>query len=704
MSASPDTIREISQLRSDLHRHSHLYYVLDAPEIGDADYDRLFRRLQELEARYPELADPSSPTVRVGGAPAKGFEQAGHTSRMYSLDNAMGPQDWQAFLDRLLRRRAAPDPVFWLEPKFDGLAVELVYEHGRLTRALTRGDGLTGEVVTNNVRTIVSIPLHLEPHAEKAGIAVPEYLEVRGEVVMTKADFAGLNQAQDEAGGKPFANPRNAAAGSVRQLDPKVTAARRLRFFAYGRGEAVWGPGQVVERSQSFEMNRLRLLGFPVAGEGELVAAGGVWDWFLRLGQRRDELAFEIDGAVAKVDDLDWQDELGFTARAPRFALALKFPPREAETVLERIEVQVGRTGVLTPVARLTPVSVAGVVVANATLHNEDEIKAKDLQEGDTVVVRRAGDVIPEVVRHIPEKRPIGSTAYVFPTVCPSCGSTVDRLPGEAAWRCLNVACPAVALQKLVFFTSKAGLDMEGLGRKWVEIFYTHGLARTPADLFRLDRDALLALPRMGEKSCENMLAAARHALAHASLERLISALGIRQVGARTAATLAEHFEDLDALSRADQAALVALPDIGPEVAASVLAFFHNPGNQALLADFKALGLWPKRPPRAKTAHTPLTGARLVFTGTLPTLSRGEAGKIAKRAGAVVTDSVSAKTDYVVAGEAAGSKLDKAAKLGVKVLGEAEFLALAAERPQDAAASPPDDAASAGDPPQAKLF
>jgi len=666
-------------LKAQLERHNHLYYVLDAPEITDAEYDALFRELKDLEEKHPELTDPNSPTRRVGGAVAQSFASARHRARMYSLDNALTVEEWRAFLERLSRVLPGRQFSFWVDPKFDGLALEVIYEDGRFVRALTRGDGETGEDVTENMRTVRNLPMDIRKRAEAAGLAVPRLLEVRGEVVITKKDFRALNDAQEEAGNKVFANPRNAAAGSVRQLDSRITASRPLRFFAYGLGEVEWPRAAGAQGAEWLThhaaMAGLKAFGFAVAAEGQVADAGEVEALYARLEKDRDGLAFEIDGMVAKLDDLDGQREAGFTARAPRWAVAWKFPPRQAKTVLKKIAVQVGRTGVLTPVALLEPVQIAGVTVSRATLHNEDEVRAKDLREGDTVVVQRAGDVIPEVVRPVLEARPADASIFIFPGVCPACGEPVERLEGEAAWRCLNMSCPAQLMGSLVFFVSKAGLDIEGVGKRWIEVLVERGMVKSPADLFELTEENLLPLDRMGEKLAENFVKSIREAKETASLAKVIGGLGIRQVGTQTARTLAAHFDDLDGLSVAQADELQSLPDIGPEVAGSIRAFFDNPANRELLLRFKTLGLWPRR---VKTAEQGgprqlFAGKRFLFTGTLAGLPRGKAEGMATAQGAVIAGSVSKKLDYLVVGEDPGSKLDKARALGVRILAQDEF-------------------------------
>ncbi|EHJ46688.1 DNA ligase [Solidesulfovibrio carbinoliphilus subsp. oakridgensis] len=678
-----DPRARLAALRDLIHFHNHRYYVLDDPQIEDAAYDALYRELVTLEAAHPELADPNSPTRRVGGAVLPSFDSKAHGLRMYSLDNAMSETEWQDFLTRaankLDREDVAFERTFWVDPKFDGLALEILYEKGVYAGALTRGDGVRGEDVTENVRTVRNVPLDLRPHARQAGLPVPELLEVRGEVVMTRQAFFELNERQREQGGKIFANPRNAAAGSVRQLDSRISASRPLTFFAYGLGRQDWGEAASPWTTHSGVMAGLRSLGLPVASEGRMVEAEGVYPYFQALGLRRQELPFEIDGVVAKVDSLPLQEALGFTDRAPRFALALKFPAHEAETVLRQIDVQVGRTGVLTPVALLEPVSLAGVTVARATLHNEDEIKAKDLREGDTVVVRRAGDVIPEVVKVVLEKRPADAAAFEFPHTCPACGSPAVRDEGAAAWRCVNLACPAMLRRGIAYFVSKAGLDIEGLGQKWVETLIAKGMVKTPADLFSLTEAELLFLDRMAAKSASNFVAAVEAARQKATLQKLIAALGIRQVGTRTARTLADHFRDLDALAAATAEELTALPDIGPEVAASIREFFDNEANRQLVARFKDLGLWPVSEPKPIASAAPLAGKRFLFTGALPDMTREAAQALVEAAGGRIVSSVSKKLDYLVAGTDPGSKLAKAQALGVTVLTPEEFSSLLAE-------------------------
>ncbi len=791
MAVIPEDIRQrVERLRKELHYHNYRYYVLDAPVISDAEYDRMLRELTELENAHPDLFDPSSPTQRVGAAPAEGFAQYRHGLRMYSLDNAMDLEGWREFVvrvgshfeDQLLARleaesqaradgrldsrgrdalrrtvkeglrgllkvsavdlrdgaalpqtltgqeTALPDspslgngnfgafrvlvekavanaaesagalrllaPVralselssstwenlatllgaFWIDPKLDGLAVEVIYEHGRLVRAATRGDGETGEDVTRNMRTVRNLPLVLHDGGD-----VPRYLEARGEVVMRKADFHALNERQAERGEKVFANPRNAAAGSVRQLDPGITAARPLRFFAYGIGLVDWN-GAPGWQGQDEIIAGLARLGFSIPPEARLcghpdeVAAS-----FERLQAGREALPFEIDGLVAKLNSLELQRFLGFTAKAPRWALALKFPAFQAETLLRDIRIQVGRTGVLTPVADLEPVSVGGVTVSSASLHNESYIREKGLLLGDRVLIQRAGDVIPEVVRPLTEKRTGGEREFIFPSICPVCRTEVVPASEERRiWKCVNITCPAVVRQSIIHFVSKAGLDIEGLGRKWVEILIDKGMIKSPADLFTLRKTDLLTLERMGDKSASNVVESVRRARENATLPRLIAALGIPHVGEETSRLLASRFGDLDALATATAAELDALPGISDAIAGAIVEFFENEANRRLLARFKEIGLWPVAASGTQepTAGLPLSGKRVLFTGGLPGMSRSEAEALVAKAGGVAAKSVSKNVDYVVAGESPGSKLDKAYALGLTVIGFEEFTRL----------------------------
>lgn len=668
----------VQYLRTTLEMQNYRYYVLDEPGVADSEYDALFAELQQLEQDYPALDDPASPTRRVGSAPAAQFPPFPHAVPMLSLDNGFAIADFHAFLERVGRLLPSSIPLasleFWVDPKMDGLAVELVYEQGRFVRGGTRGDGEVGEDITQNLRTISSVPLRLR------GEAPPALLEVRGEVVMHREDFAQLNARQAAAGEKTFANPRNAAAGSLRQLDSRITASRPLRFMAYGIGRAEGG-GATWE-SQAQLLHKLQKIGFVIPPEAALCATSQeVESYYQRLATRREILPFDIDGVVVKLNDLALQAELGATSRAPRWALALKFPAHQATTVLRDIQIQVGRTGVLTPVAILEPVSVGGVTVSRATLHNEEMLRKKDVRVGDTVRIQRAGDVIPEVVGPVLDARPVEAAEFVFPEHCPVCGGEAARLPGEAAWRCLNLACPAVRVQALIHFVSKAGLDLEGVGRKWMEIFAEKGLVSTPADLFKLTKENLLQLDRMGEKLAENMLLSISQAK-QPPLRKAITALGIRLVGEQTAKALAKQFESLENLAAASAEDLQAVDDVGPEVAASIHAFFHNPANQELLVNLNAVGFAPVSPTQDKpTASTgtalPLAGKKILVTGSIPGRTREQAKELVEQYGGVPVSSVSRKTDLLVVGEGAGeSKLAKARTLGIEIIPYEEFAAL----------------------------
>lgn len=674
MSRSARTPKDrMTELVTQILHHDYQYYVLDDPEISDAQYDALYRELQDLEGRHPELADPRSPTQRVGPAPLPAFSPFTHSLPMQSLDNGLSLEEWRGFVVRTTRLLSGRPFAFWVDPKLDGLAVEVVYEQGRLVRAGTRGDGSVGEDVSASIRTVRNLPLVLRTGAHNT----PEYLEVRGEVIIPHADFFALNAAQEQAGIKTFANPRNAAAGSVRQLDPRITARRPLRFYAYGLGLVRWPQNQQGWMTQEGIMRGLAELGFAVPALSRLcLTSEDVENHYRRVAEARTTLGYDIDGVVAKINDLDQQETLGSTAKAPRWALAWKFAATQGVTRLNDIQIQVGRTGVLTPVAVLEPVSLAGVTVSRATLHNEDEIRAKDLRIHDHVVVQRAGDVIPEVVRPLVERRTGVEQTFVFPDHCPACSGPTKRLPGEAAWRCQNLSCPAQLKEGLVYFTSKAGLDVEGLGRKWVETLVDNGLVSSPADIFAVTRQDLLSLERMGPKLAENIVKAIARAKENTDLIRFIRALGIRHVGAQTARVLAEYFSDLDALAHAGSEELQQLPDIGPEVAASIRGFFTTPDNRNLLKRFKEIGLWPARTAPAGTTGdkaSPLAGKRVLFTGALPGLSRTEAGRLVEQSGGMVAGSVSKKVDYVVAGQDPGSKLAKALELGIVVLSPKDF-------------------------------
>ena len=674
-----DMASRAKELRRLLEYHNYRYYVLDDPEVSDAEYDALFRELQDIEQRDPQLRVPHSPTQRIGAEPSEAFSHRGHSLPMSSLDNVFDLGEWDRYVERLRRLLPGESFAFWVDPKLDGLAVEIIYEDGVYTAACTRGDGYTGEEVTRNMATLRNLPLQL-PAIGDGEQEVPRYLEVRGEAIMSLSDFRLLNRHQEEQGRRVFANPRNAAAGSVRQLDPGITASRPLRFFAYGVGLVRWADGNSRWLTQEQIMRGLAGLGLSTVPKAGLCRdSEEVKDSFRRLESGDLELPFEADGVVAKVNSLEQQSRLGSTARAPRWAMAIKFRAEQAETALLDIQVQVGRTGVLTPVAMLEPVSVGGVTVSRATLHNEDEIRAKELRIGDRVIVQRAGDVIPEVVRPLKDKRTGEETEFRFPEQCPACGGRVDRLPGEVAYRCLNASCPAQIKQALIHFASKSGLDIEGLGTKWIEALVDRGYVTDFADLFHLEKEQLLRMERMGDKLAENILGAIEQAREQADLKRLISALGIRLVGSETARVLAEHFGDLDQLSSATEEKLQQIPDIGPEIAASIKSYFANPANKRVLDKLKRAGVWPRSEasaPSGEESGGPLQGKRLIFTGGLGSLTRDRARELAEAAGGRVVGSVSGKLDYVVVGEDPGSKLDKAREVGAGVLTEQDFLAL----------------------------
>ncbi len=669
MSVPPAVAARIKQLREEIESHNYRYYVLDAPVIPDAEFDKLFRELQQLETGYPQLATPDSPTQRVGARPAAEFAQITHRVPMLSLNNAFADDEVEAF-DRRVREGLGRENIdYAVEPKFDGLAISLVYERGMLVLAATRGDGYSGEEVTANVKTIHAVPLKL--HTAHP----PALLEVRGEVLMLKRDFESLNAAQRAKGEKEFANPRNAAAGSLRQLDSKITAARKLTFFAYALGAA---EGVSLPRRHSQIMDWLSELHFPVCHERRVVSGvSGLLAYYRELGAKRDTLPYEIDGVVYKVNDLAAQNELGFVSRAPRFAIAHKYPAQEMMTEVLDIDVQVGRTGAITPVARLKPVFVGGVTVTNATLHNEDEVRRKDVRIGDFVIVRRAGDVIPEVVSVIQEKRPDTVRPFVMPAHCPVCGSHIVRLADEAVARCSGgLFCPAQRKQALLHFAGRRAMDIEGLGDKLVEQLVDSGLVHTPADIYKLGMASLVNLERMAEKSASNILAAIERSK-HTRLERFIYGLGIRNVGEATAKDLARYFGTLEALMRADEAQLIAVPDVGPIVAQSIVQFFAEPHNTEVVAQLRAAGVtWPEGEGRQATLQSALTGKTFVLTGTLPHLSRDEAKAKIEALGGKVSGSVSKKTDYVVAGADAGSKLSRAQELGVALLDEEGLLKL----------------------------
>ncbi|CAB3789440.1 DNA ligase [Paraburkholderia caffeinitolerans] len=656
-----------SWLRAELERANHAYYVLDQPELPDAEYDKLFRELQQVESEHPELVSPDSPTQRVGGEAAAGFEQVVHDVPMLSLNNGFADEDIVAFDKRVSDAldKAEGDPVeYACELKFDGLAISLRYVDGVFVEASTRGDGTTGENVTENVRTIRSLPLRLK------GQRVPKVLDVRGEVLMFRRDFDRMNERQREAGQKEFANPRNAAAGSLRQLDSKITAQRPLSFFAYGIGGL---EGEPMPATHSELLDWYAEMGLPVNSERAVAkGAQGLLEFFRAVGEKRESLPYDIDGVVYKVNRRDEQDRLGFVSRAPRFALAHKFPAQEALTKVVAIDVQVGRTGAITPVARLEPVFVGGATVTNATLHNEDEVRRKDIRIGDTVIVRRAGDVIPEVVSALAERRPVDAREFVMPTECPVCGSGIERLPDEAIARCTGgLFCPAQRKQALWHFAQRRALDIDGLGEKIIDQLVDQNLVRTPADLFNLGFSTLAELERMADKSAQNLLDSLEKAKS-TTLARFIYALGIRHVGESTAKDLAKHFGSLDPIMDASIEQLLEVNDVGPIVAESIHRFFAEEHNRTVIEQLRAPGKvrWADGPPAPKAPVGVLAGKTVVLTGTLPTLTRDAAKEMLEAAGAKVAGSVSKKTDYVVAGAEAGSKLAKAEELGVPVLDE----------------------------------
>ena len=661
----------IETLRRALHEHAHRYYVLDDPLISDAEYDRLFQQLQAIETEHPELVTPDSPTQRVGGRALDAFASVRHALPMLSIrtetdTEASGAEAFDARVRRELELDTAAPPVAYVaEPKFDGLAMSLRYVRGVLVQAATRGDGEVGEEVTQNIRTIGQIPIHLSA-------SVPEVLEVRGEVYMRRDDFESLNDKQREKGLKTFVNPRNAAAGAVRQLDPAIAAQRPLSFFAYGLGE-VTPPEQGGPFFEThFELlQTLKAWGFPVSdlvqvaqGAPDLIA------YYESIGRKRDSLGFDIDGVVYKVNSLALQWRMGFVTREPRWAVAHKFPAQEQITTVLGIEVQVGRTGKLTPVARLAPVFVGGVTVTNATLHNEDEARRKDVRVGDSVVVRRAGDVIPEVVAVLPEKRQPDAQQFTMPLQCPVCGSTAVREEGEVDHRCSGgLFCSAQRKQSILHFAQRRAVEVEGLGEKLVDQLVDANIIRTLPDLYRLGLTALASLARMADKSAQNIVVALEKSK-QTTLPRFLFGLGIRHIGEATAKELARHFGNLDAIMDASEEQLLAVADVGPTVAHSLRTFFDQAHNREVVAQLRACGVhWEEGAP-AERAAQPLAGMTLVLTGTLPTLSRDQAKDLIEAAGGKVAGSVSKKTSYVVAGAEAGTKLDKARELGLAILDE----------------------------------
>ncbi|NVH49347.1 NAD-dependent DNA ligase LigA [Photobacterium damselae subsp. damselae] len=660
--------QELLSLREQLDYHGYRYYVEDNPEVPDAEYDRLMQRLLTIESEHPEWVTIDSPSQRVGGVPLDGFTQVKHELPMLSLDNAFNDDELRAFQKRIQDRLNDASAIqYCCEPKLDGLAVSLLYENGVLVQAATRGDGTTGENITNNVRTIRSIPLKLQ------GNDWPTRIEVRGEVFMPKKGFEQLNQRALKKGEKTFANPRNAAAGSLRQLDSKVTAIRPLSFYAYAVGIV---EGRELEGSQYDRLCQLKSWGFPMSPEIRRVdSIEEVIRYHQMIGEKRESLEYDIDGVVIKVDKVDTQLQLGFVARAPRWAIAYKFPAQEEMTLLNNVEFQVGRTGAITPVAKLEPVFVGGVTVSNATLHNADEIARLGVMVGDTVIIRRAGDVIPQIVSVVESRRPADASPVIFPTECPVCQSKVERIEGEAVARCTGgLFCQAQRKEALKHFVSRKALDVDGCGEKVIEQLVDREMVTTPADLFRLSAGVVTALERMGPKSAQKLVDALGNAK-ETTLPRFIYSLGIREVGEATAANLAHYFETLEALMTASKEQLIEVPDVGEIVAAHIFNFFREEHNLAVVNDLRDVGIhWPDIEKVADDVELPFEGKTVVLTGSLSQLSRTEAKEALQKLGAKVTGSVSKKTDLVVAGEAAGSKLTKAQELGIEVWDEQQLI------------------------------
>lgn len=661
-------LAEADKLRREIRHNEYLYYVLDAPEITDAEYDRMMVRLRELEARYPDSIPADSPTQRVGGRASSQFTEVRHLEPLLSLGNVFSAEELRAFDERVRSGLPAGSKVeYVMEPKIDGLACSLIYENGKLVRAATRGDGVVGENVTANVRTIRSIPLTLKvPDGE----TVPELLDVRGEVYMPRQAFMRLNEQRAERGESEFANPRNAAAGSLRQLDPQVTASRSLSFFAY----YLVGEGAQPKHSESLAL--LAHYGFKVSENYKIVEnIDEAIKYIGDFNELRQGLSYDTDGAVIKVNDVYQQRILGATGKDPRWATAYKYPPEQAETTLEDIDWRVGRTGVLTPTAVLTPVKLSGSVISRATLHNEDFIRAKDIRIGDRVVINKAGEIIPEVLRVVVEKRTGDEKEVEIPSVCPECGWRVERQGEEAAIRCANPHCPALGREGLIHFVSRDAMNIDGCGPSVINALLDAGLVRDAADLYSLRKDDLLKLERMGEKSADNLLAALAESKKN-ELDKLLFALGIRHVGAKVARILATEFGSMEKLQQAQPEELAQIRDIGDKIAESVVTWLNVPANIDLVERLAAAGLTMTFTPPASQEDNPFFGKTLVFTGTMPTLGRAEAKTMAQDVGAKVSGSVSKKTDYVIAGAEAGSKLEKAQQLGVTVIDEAEFLRL----------------------------
>jgi len=663
---------QIAALSTTLRHHEYLYHVMDAPEVPDAEYDRLMNQLRELESAHPDLITPDSPTQRVGASPLTAFEQVRHEVPMLSLDNTFDEAGFRAFNKRVQDRlKSSEELTYCCELKLDGLAVSLLYENGLLVRAATRGDGTTGENITANVRTVRAIPLRLQ------GDNIPARLEVRGEVFMTESGFEKLNEEARRTGGKVFANPRNAAAGSLRQLDPRITARRPLTFFCYGFGLLEGGE---IPASHWARLQQFKAWGLPVSERIKRVhTADEALAFYHHIEQERPKLGFDIDGVVIKVDSQALQERLGFVARAPRWAIAFKFPAQEQLTVVRDVEFQVGRTGAITPVARLEPVQVAGVIVSNATLHNADEIARLGLRIGDRVAIRRAGDVIPQVVSVVESDRPADAREIVFPQHCPVCGSDVERVEGEAVTRCTGgLICGAQRKEALKHFVSRRAMDVDGMGDKIIDQLVEKEYVKTPADLFRLTAGKLTGLDRMGPKSAQNVVAALEKAKL-TTLPRFLYALGIREVGEATAANLARHFGELERVMNADLDALIAVPDVGKVVAAHVRNFMEEESNREVIRELtEEIGVhWPAVAViKAEEIDSPFAGKTVVLTGSLSQMNRDDAKARLAALGAKVSGSVSKKTDLLIAGEAAGSKLAKAQELGIPVIDEAEMIRL----------------------------
>jgi len=696
MSPASVPAARVAELRRRIDDANHRYYVLDDPDLPDVEYDRLLRELEALEASHPKLRDPNSPTARVGSAPSGKFAPVRHAVPMLSLNNAFSDEEVGDFVARIEKETGDANPAFSVEPKLDGLAISLRYEGGEFVRGATRGDGATGEDVTANLRTVRTIPLRLRGDA-------PAVVEVRGEVYMPKAAFERYNAWARDNGEKTLANPRNGAAGSLRQLDPRVTAQRPLAFYAYALGQV---DGATLPSTHSQTLAWLRTLGFPVSPEVDCArGVDGLLGYFRRIGECRNTLPYDIDGVVYKLDRYDQQRAMGFVSRAPRWALAHKFPAQEEMTTVESIEVNVGRTGAVTPWVQMAPVQVGGVVVSRATLHNADQVARLDVRKGDSIIVRRAGDVIPEVVRVIEELRPLDKRGrplherYELPTVCPDCGSAIEREEGEVVARCTGgLVCPAQRKQALFHFASRRAMDIEGLGERFIDALVELGYVRSVADLYMLTLDDFIEMKRRADELAESVpqtvkagkiatrwaenLVAAIDSSRDTTLERLLFALGIRDVGESTAKTLARHFGALDPIMAADETALTAVPDVGPIMAAHIANFFAEPHNRDVIAALRTAGVHWKEGAPQRASDGPLAGKTVVLTGGLEAMSRDEAGAKLEALGAKVSGSVSKKTSFVVAGEAAGSKLAKAQELGVEIWDEKKLLAFLADAGQ----------------------